>query len=243
MRSLSCSALLLLGACSKQPPPPPVPAQVVVADTIVLVDTVEVEVGAEETAELRQQVNRLRIRLFERDAQIRQVQTQLGDERQEVVRNMAKLQGQATRAEAASEMAEAQLAVQALSGSSSAGTEKASATQLLAESAIEFNRGNYGGAVYLATQARTKANMAKSLLSATRGRAELAGESTFSIPVPLKARGTSNVREGPGTSNPVLFVAAEGSSLTGLSYTSDWLFVRDVRGQEGWIHHTLVQAR
>ena len=64
--------------------------------------------------ELEQRAERLELALLERDAQIEELQTRLDETRQEVVRAMAKLQTLATRAEAASGLAEAEVAVQSL---------------------------------------------------------------------------------------------------------------------------------
>jgi uncharacterized coiled-coil protein SlyX len=64
--------------------------------------------------ELEQRAQRLELALLERDAQIEELQTRLDETRQEVVRAMAKLQTLATKAEAASGLAEAEVAVQSL---------------------------------------------------------------------------------------------------------------------------------
>ena len=107
----SAAALIptLLVACAPSAPPEP-PEPVVVVDTVNVVDTVQVEAAAD--AELQERVARLQLQLLERDAQIAVIQDQLTGAQQEVVRNMAKLQSQASRAEAASGMAEADIALQ-----------------------------------------------------------------------------------------------------------------------------------
>ena len=67
-------------------------------------------------AALDRRVGILELRLLAKDAQIEALTRQLDDARQEVVRAMAKLRTLATRAEAASGMAEAEIAVQTLRG-------------------------------------------------------------------------------------------------------------------------------
>src|SRR6266850_4979867 len=64
--------------------------------------------------QLEQRVSRLELRLLEKEAQVEELQARLDEARHEVVRAMAKLQSLATRAEAASGMAEAEIALQAL---------------------------------------------------------------------------------------------------------------------------------
>ena len=105
---------------------------------------------------------------MEKEAQVEELQARLDETRQEVVRAMAKLQTLATRAEAASGMAEAEVALQTLKpGPGQAiAPEAAQGTRLLNQSSTEFNRQNYGGALYLANQAKTQAGAARGRLSA-----------------------------------------------------------------------------
>src|SRR2546422_9689182 len=66
------------------------------------------------TTLFRSRVARLGLLVAERDAQVEDLQARLDEARQEVVRALAKLQTVASRAEAASAIAEAEIAVQAL---------------------------------------------------------------------------------------------------------------------------------
>src|SRR6267143_6021673 len=95
-------AALLVTVCAHPAPPPrtvPAPAP-------------DASRASAHEAELDQRVARLELRLLEREAQIDALQERLDDARQEVVRAMAKLQTLATRAGAASAMAEAEVALQ-----------------------------------------------------------------------------------------------------------------------------------
>jgi len=109
MRPLLLVIAVLLASCSKQQRhsnPPPVRAPR---------DTTRVRAPApvRDTA-LEQRAARLELRVLEQEAQVSDLQTRLDEARREVVRGMAKLQSLATRAEAASGMAEAEIALQAL---------------------------------------------------------------------------------------------------------------------------------
>ena len=159
-------------------------------------------------ADLEQRVARLELRVLERDAQIEEVQTRLDDARQEVVRAMAKLQTLATRAEAASGIAEAEIALQPLqvAGGQPAAPEYAQSRRLLDQSTVEFNKSNYGGALYLATQAKSLAGVGKGRLAGVDRNALRPGEVPFAVPLNLQAVGHANVREGPGTSFHVAFI-------------------------------------
>ena len=235
----SCTQPAAPAPAALPPPQPPI------VDTVLVVDTVRIETESAADAQLESQVARLQIQLLERDVLLQGVQGQLAAARQEVVRNMAKLQSQASRAEAASGMAEAEIALEAL-GRTPSGRELAEFSQaesLVAESTVEFNSENYGGALYLATQARTFARSGQSRLRSGAGESLRAGESLFALPVPLETLHRSNVRGGPSLSFDVLFTVDGSTPLVGHSYTSQWVRVLDDEGREGWVFHTLVTGR
>jgi uncharacterized coiled-coil protein SlyX len=215
-------------ACSPTPPAPP-PALKVVRDTVTVRDP-----------ELDKRVSRLELQLLARDAQIEDLQVRLDDTRAEVVRAMAKLQSVASRAQAASAMAEAEVALQTMkSGVTADPPEAAQVTRLVRQSATEFDKANYGGALYLANQAKTVATSYRGRLGVSREGAR-PGETLFAVPIKLKTTSRGNVREGPGTNFAVSFTADPGSSITGYSYADEWVRISDDGGRTGWIHQTLV---
>jgi hypothetical protein len=204
-----------------------------------ITDTVKVR-----DPELEQQVNRLEMQLLGKDAQMQELQARLDDARLDVVRTMAKLQTVSTRAEAASAMAEAELAVTSLRKSPGAQSnpEGAAAAELLAQSTEVFNRQNFGGAVYLANQAKEIASAGKGRLAAG-DRTVRAGEVQFAVPVLLVTTSRGNMRDGPGTRFNVLFTLDGGAGLTGYSYVDEWVRVRDETGRAGWIFSNIVTRR
>jgi hypothetical protein len=229
----------LLGCASKT-------AEVVAAptpDTVTVIDTVMVDAGGDATAALERRIARLQLQLMERDAQVEEFQRRLGEAIQEVVRSMAKLQTTASRAEAASAMAEAEIALDALRA---AGPETApiqQAEQLLQMSSTEFNRENYGGSLYLASEARSIARAGGGLLAGREGATLRAGEVPFALPLTVQTVRRSNVRDGPGLGFKILYTASSGTPLVGRSHTEEWIRVSDERGREGWIFHSLVRTR
>ena len=99
------AVVLTVQACAQaQPDPAPKPAPTKRAAGTPTVSGTEVD----------RRIARLELGLMEKEAQVEDLQSRLDDTRQEVVRAMAKLQTLATRAEAASGMAEAELALQSL---------------------------------------------------------------------------------------------------------------------------------
>src|ERR1700680_406812 len=215
-------------ACSPTPPAPP-PALKVVHDTVTVRDP-----------ELDKRVSRLELQLLARDAQIEDLQARLEDARAEVVRAMAKLQSVASRAQAASAMAEAEVALQTMkSGGTTEPPEATQVTRLVRQSATEFDKANYVGALYLANQDKTVASSYRGRLGVSREGAR-PGETLFAVPIKLKTTSRGNVREGPGTNFPVSFTAEAGSAITGFSFADEWVRVADDTGRTGWIHQTLV---
>jgi len=157
---------------------------------------------------------------------------------------MAKLQTLATRAEAASGIAEAELALQPLKvAAPQSSPEAAQARRLLKDSSDEFGKENYGGALYLANQAKTMAAAGRGRLAGGERVPERPGETAFGLPIPLKAVGGGNVREGPGLGARVLFSVQPGDSLTGYSYIDEWIRISDGEGRGGWIFRNLIERR
>jgi hypothetical protein len=237
----AAAAALSLVACSKAPAPEPVapagPSSVgaptrarVVRDTVTVRDP-----------ELERRLGRAELRVIEKEAQVAELQSRLDDARDEVVRTMAKLETLNSRAEAASGMAEADVAIQALrSAGGTQSPELAQANALIRRSNAEFEKRNFGGALYLANQARAFALAGRARLAGSARTPARAGETPFAVPVRLKVMGRGNVREGPATSFAVVFAVEGGIVLTGMSWTDEWIRVVDDAGRSGWIFRTLV---
>ncbi|MEP6550377.1 MAG: SH3 domain-containing protein [Gemmatimonadales bacterium] len=190
--------------------------------------------------ELDKRTARMDLQLLARDAQIEDLQTRLEDTRAEVVRAMAKLQSVASRAQAASAMAEAEVVLRTMkAGASTDPPETAQVERFVRQSATEFNKQNYGGALYLANQAKTVASSYRGRLGLNRGEAR-AGETLFAVPIKLKTTARGNVREGPGTNFAIVFSAEAGISIIAYSYADEWVRISDDTGHAGWIHRTLI---
>ncbi len=230
-RTLLIVVAVSLGACAQparqEPPPSPQPA-------------VEPQVQVVRDPELERQVTQLEIQLMERDALIESLNSRLEQALQEVVGTMRKLRSLATRAEAASAMAEADVALQSIGRSGRDSPEVKQASRLMQQSSDEFKRGNFGGALYLAVQARA---MARTHGSGGNVGNLRPGEVAFAAPVKLRANSRANIRTGPGTNFPVSFSSESGSALSGVSYLGEWIRVTNGARGEGWIHGSLVSRR
>src|SRR5213592_2237542 len=203
-------------------------------------------VVARDTA-LEQRAARLELKVLEQEAQVAELQSRLGDARTEVVRAMAKLQSLATRAEAASGMAEAEIALQALraanGNNSPPSPEYGQGSQLLQLATAEFDQQNYAGALYLATEAKNAAAAGQGRVSSDDRASTRKGEVPFALPLRLQTTGRSNVREGPGANFKVLFTLETGVPIVAYSYVEQWVRIKDGNDRPGWIHQSLIDRR
>jgi len=203
-------------------------------------------VAARDTA-LEQRTARLELKVLEQEAQVDELQSRLDDARREVVRAMAKLQSLATRAEAASGMAEAEIALQALrtanGNSAPPSPEYGQGSQLLQLATTEFDQQNYAGALYLATEAKNAAAAGRGRVASDDRSATRRGEVPFALPLRLQTTGRANVREGPGAGFKVLYTLETGVPIVAYSYVDQWVRIRDDSDRPGWIHQTLIDRR
>jgi len=201
--------------------------------------------------DLEEENNRQKLQLIEQRALIEQLEQRLlvqhqmlDDAIQEVVRVKAKQRSLESRAEAASELAEAEIALNSLRDNvSDAGRPKlANAERLLARANEEFNIQNFGGALYLVSQAKSQIKTGL-LRPAERDRGErLPGEIPFAVPLRLMVNTRGNLRIGPGRKFRVLVTLEAGTPITGYSSKDSWLRVESGQGGIGWIHRSLVSA-
>lgn len=243
------------GACFLRPGPDeatgqaePVPVEAEAAEGLA-VDYAELEAAYQD---LQERATRAELRLLEKEAQIEELQRRFDEQQQlldatinEVVRAKAKLRSVESKAEAASEIAEAEIALNAL-GDLSRGAdspEHHKGMELLDRSGDEFEKENFGGSIYLTSQAKAIIRQGQMRL---RGREQLdtvAGEVAFGSPLLLQVTSRSNVRDGPGLEFRVSTTIERGTSVIGYSYIESWVRVKLEDGSNGWIHQSLVSKR
>ncbi len=202
---------------------------------------------------LEAKVARLQLRLLEQETRVKELegrqallQKKLEEAFLEVVRAKAKLRSLESKPEAASTLAEAEVALNALKTAATdqeRGPEIIQAQHLLKLSAGELNKQNYAGASYLASQAKSLINMGQERYTGKGKTPKTAGEVLFSLPVPLQVLMRANVRNGPGFEYKVLSTLGKGAHVTGHSYKDQWVWVQTPQGRNGWVFHTLVDGR
>ncbi len=201
--------------------------------------------------ELEEKLAGFQLLLLEQEAQDKELNKKLEEATLEVVRAKAKLHSLESKAEAASTLAEGEIALKALKskaiGLKDAGGVKdaglVQAEALLNASNLELKKENYGGALYLAARAKLLIKEDQERLKGREKSAMLEGEVPFAMPLLLRVVSPGNVREGPGLDSTVLFSLQEGHALVGYSYRGLWVRVRAEDGRGGWIHYNLVGGR
>lgn len=227
-------------------PPPPPPRTDPVPDPPPPAPDPEPDTG------LIDRIAELELRLLEKDARILQLERRLKERErmldetvQEVLRNKAKLQSRESRAEAASAMAEAEIAIRALrleyGEAESPELERAEAR--LGASTREFEAGNFGGALYAAGQVQGLVREARARIHAHRRLDPVDGEEVFAAPVPMTVSTRSNLRAGPGMEFDVLRTLDGGTAVTAYSFKGVWVRVGVTDGTTGWIYKPLLEGR
>lgn len=192
--------------------------------------------------ELEEKVAGFQLQLLEQDARVKDINRRLDEATLEVVRAKAKLQSLESKAEAASTLAEGEIAMKALkskvAGVNDPGLVQAEA--LLSASNQELKKENYGGALYLAAQAKTVIKEQQDRLKGLEENSKMEGEVPFAIPLQLRTVSVANLRKGPGLDTAVILSLQEGQALVGYSYLGLWVRVKTDDGHGGWIHYSLV---
>ena len=196
-----------------------------------------------EISKLKEENGQQKIHLLEKEALIRQLEQRLTSQQQmlddailEVIRAKAKQRSLESRAETAAELAEAEIALNSYRNRMSEQPRPAvaKAEQLLKMAAIEFERQNFGGALYLVVQAKSLIKIGNQRLS-HRGETEiLEGEMLLAVPLPLFVTTRGNLREGPGRKFRILVTLDGGTPITAYSTKGAWLKVESDNGWSGW---------
>ncbi len=202
---------------------------------------------------LEDQVTSLKLQMLEKETRAKELgeresalDAKLDEAIQEVVRTKSKLRSLESRAEAASNLAEAEIALKTMEAQAKGGggdRDLSQAKQLLKRSAEEFKNENYGGALYLANQAKSHLRTGEVRPTSRDKLNPVPGESPFEAPVPLELTRDGNLREGPGLKFKVVATLPKGSKIVGYSRKDRWLRVRDEKGVTGWVFQSLVSDR
>ena len=161
----------------------------------------------------------------------------------EVASAEVKLRRLATQADAASRLAEAEVALQGMETETQTplrAVQIAEAQRLLDAGAESFAQGEYGAAVERAAESQA---IIETLAGGGRlvpgARAE---ETPLHTPLALRTRIDSNLRAQPGRTEPVLSLLRQGTALQAHAYRGEWLHVHADDGRAGWVYGPLLEA-
>ena len=230
---LAAAAIGCAGAPRAAAPAPATPSVRAAPETVTVRDP-----------EMAGELARARVQLLERNARLADMDRRLNEATTELVRAMARLRTLATRAEAASAIAEAEVTLQQLRGRAGqqAPPEVAQSEAALRSASAAFDAENFGGAVYLATQAKRTATAGRGRLAESGAAALRPNERPFALPVPLTTTSNANLRAAPNGSAPVVSTVPPGTALTAYSYEQDWLKVTTTEGVSAWVNQSVVRS-
>ena len=193
----------------------------------------------------------LRQEIASRDAELRDLRAQQRDQARalqettrQATRAKVKLRRLATQADAASYVAEAEVALDAARSTPAAGSRAALlalAQEILGSAAAPFAQGDYGTAMELAAQAEQLATIAAAPVRTAPGaRATTALQ--FDVTIRLSVKRESHLRRQPRARGPSIGVLAAGTRVVARAYRDGWLRVETEDGRSGWMHESGVGA-
>jgi hypothetical protein len=236
-----------LSGCVTPPPtvpPPPVP--------VPLEATVR-EPTCPSCEEQTHEIARLRQDLANREAELRDLRSNQRDQvkvlqesTREVTRANVKLRRLATQADAASYIAEVEVAMEVLR--SSPGATATVPLMVLAQGILEstaapFAQGDYGVAMDRAAQAEQLITLVAHYQVRPGSRPRVPGEVPLQVAIPLKVTVDSKLRRQPLGKAPVVGVLKKGSPLVAHAYKGSWMQVETEDGRSGWVDQMRLGAR
>jgi hypothetical protein len=199
--------------------------------------------GSSASAEFDTKIARLRALLAAKDAQIQKLHRKLDDTIQEAVRTKSKLRSQENKAEAASNLAEAETAVKLLHGSVPEADRRAESVQvdaLMKIGADEFKKENYSGSLYATNQVKALVKDLQERAQEIDKKTLVEGEVRFALPLALKIAASGKARQGPAADSAVAWSVERGASPTAVSYKGPWIRVKGEGDRWGWIYYNLI---
>ena len=242
-------ACVVVTACATPPaPPPPEPAPPPIAAPPPIVAP---EPACPACADRSDEIARLRQELATRDAELKELRSSqreqvkaVQESTREVTRARARLRRLATQADAASYLAEVEVALQALRATPQAGQSPLLplAQAFLDAAQQPFAQADYGAAMDRASQAEQLiAAVADSTPAASRSR--VTGEVLLQVSIPLRASADSRLRREPQPRAPVVAGLRKDSALVAHAYKGTWMRVETEDGKFGWIPQAELAAR
>ena len=165
---------------------------------------------------------------------------------QEVTRAKVRLRRLATQADAASYIAEVEVAMESLRASRGATATVpliVLARGILESTAAPFAQGDYGAAMDRAAQAEQLIASVAHPRARPRSRPPVPGQVPLQVEIPLKVTSDSHLRRQPLRAARVVGVLKKDSPLVAHAYKGRWMLVTTESGRSGWIDQMRLGAR
>ncbi len=144
------------------------------------------------------------------------------------------LRGKHTRADAVSSLAEARIRVaRATREAPWRASDMNEAHSKLDEAGLQIQQGNPGAALFFVYRAQRIAELVQIEAQAVAER-----KGALFVDAPLV-----NLRAGPSEAERVVLMLKEGTPVFAERSRNDWVLVRGVSGQVGWVHHSLLRIQ
>jgi len=203
--------------------------------------------------EQNREIARLRQDLANRDAELRdqrfsqrdQVKV-LQESHREVARAKVKLRRLATQADAASYIAEVEVAMETLRGTMGATSNvplMVLAQGILESTAAPFAQADYGVAMDRAAQAEELIIRVAHYRFRPGSRSRVPGQVPLQMAIPLKVTAESHLLRQPLGKARVVAVLKKDSPLVAHAYKGSWLQVETEDGRSGWVDQAVLTAR
>ena len=230
----------VLSGCVTAPPavPPLLPSPLPVEATVR-------ERTCPSCEEQNREIARLRQDLANRDAELRDLRSNQRDQvkvlqesTREVTRAKVKLRRLATQADAASDIAEVEVAMESLRSSLGAASTvplMVLAQGILDSTAAPFAQGDYGVAMDRAAQAEQLIALVADNQVRPGSPPRVPREVPLQVAVPLKVTVDSKLRRQPLGKARVVAVLKKDSPLVARAYKAGWMRVDTEDGRSGWV--------
>jgi hypothetical protein len=214
---LVLGAVLALAGCASPQPPPAEPPPAA---------------SLEPSAEIYRRADAARLRLLEQE--VERLSADLRSAEEALVAVESGLRASQTRTEAVSRIAEARIAVERAGRRAPWNTAAAAeAREKLAEAERQLAEGRVGSAIFFASRAE---RIARTLVA----EAERVGKAPDKRFV---RGGRVNLRGQPTTDSPVVAVLPVELPVFPESDAGEWVLVRTLAGDVGWVHASLLRSR
>jgi hypothetical protein len=197
------------------------------------------------------EIARLRQELAARDAELKELRASqreqvkaVQESTREVTRARARMRRLATQADAASYMAEVEVALDAAQQSTAAAQSPllGLAQAFLDAAQAPFAQGDYGMAMERAAQAEQLVAAAAEK-AALGPRSRVAGEVLLQVRIPFKAKSESRLRREPAQGAAVVATLPKDTAVVAHAYKDAWMRVETEDGRFGWLQQDNLAAR